>query len=223
MAAKSKVEVKGFEARHYDTLLNVVSLGWYARFIKQAIADLDIHPGERILDLGSGTGRNDELMAHYLQGRGVVLGLDIGEEMLEQAYERAAENPLLKFEKRRIDEPLPYREEFDRVFICFVLHGFEHPVRRQIVQNASRALKPGGVFNIIDYAEFDLEETNWPFRLFFTKGECELAAEFIQHDWKQELREFGFVRFQEKFYLGNKIRLLSAWKKADDQTQEEKQ
>ena len=39
---ESKVEVTGFEARHYDMLLKIGSFGAYNRILKKAIADMNI-------------------------------------------------------------------------------------------------------------------------------------------------------------------------------------
>ena len=75
---ESKVEVTGFEARHYDLLLKMGSFGVYNRMLKKAIADMNILPDDAILDLGCGTGYNDCLMAGYLNQDGKIVGLEIG-------------------------------------------------------------------------------------------------------------------------------------------------
>jgi len=51
---RSKVEVGTKEARYYDLLLSLISLGVYPRFIRGAIDRMNIQPGQSILDLGSG-------------------------------------------------------------------------------------------------------------------------------------------------------------------------
>ena len=210
----SKVEVKGFEARHYDLLLNLISLGLYGGMVNRAIEALDIQPHEHILDLGSGTGSMAEKMARYLGPEGRVVGFDIGEEMLEQAYERQKKDPRLSFYKQRIDDPLPpeFHRKFDRVFISFVLHGFEQPDRLLIIENAHRALKPGGTFSILDWHEFDLDKVSFPVRWGFTHLECPLAADFILHNWKDILSEKGFGDFREDLFFRGKVRLLQGKK-----------
>jgi ubiquinone/menaquinone biosynthesis C-methylase UbiE len=81
----SKVEVEGFEARHYDLLMNLITAGTYPFFIRRVVRDMAIQPEDAILDLRSGSGRNACLMARYLSDRGRIAGLDVGVEMLEQA------------------------------------------------------------------------------------------------------------------------------------------
>ncbi len=207
----SKVEVKGFEARYYDWLMNLVTAGTYPFFIRNAIQEMQIKPGDEILVFGSGTGRNICLMNRYLDGKGRVVGLDIGDEMLRQAYKRCHNFSYVSFEKKRIDEPLPYSGVFDKVFISFVLHGFIQEDREKIIENAYKALKPGGEFVILDYNEFDLTTAPWLVRLAF-KAECPLATDFVGRDLEAVLRKCGFDSFRKhRHYLGY-VRLLGAHK-----------
>ena len=214
----SKVEVKGFEARHYDLLLNLISFGLYSGMVSRAIAALQIQPGEKILDFGCGTGSMAEKMAQYLGPEGRVVGFDIGEEMLEQAYRRQQKDPRLSFHRQRIDDPLPepFHGQFDRVFISFVLHGFEQPDRLLIIDNAYKALRPGGIFSILDWHEFDLNRQSFPVRWGFTHLECPLATDFISHDWKAILSEKGFGAFQETLFFRGKVRLLQGKKQSQN-------
>ena len=209
---ESKVEVKGFEAKHYDFLLQFGSFGKYGRMLKNAIAAMNIQPDDAILDLGCGTGKNSCLMAEYLEPRGRILGLDIGDEMITQFKEKCAEHPNINVEKRRIDAPLPYHDEFDKVFLSFIFHGFPDEKRNQILVNAGHALKESGQLIIFDFNEFDLNSKPFWFRIGFKKVECPLAFEYITMDWKSRLREQGFDNFEEKLYFVDTIRLLIAHK-----------
>ena len=207
----SKVEVTGFEARNYDLLMNVITGGTYPFFIRHAVRDMQIKPDDHILIFGSGTGRNAKLMHRYLSDKGRVLGLDIGDEMLAQAQRRYRNLDNVTFAKQRVDEPLPYDAEFDKVFISFVLHGFIQQDRLQIVANARRALRPGGEFIILDYAHFDPAESSWLIQTIF-RAECPLAADFARRDWEAILREEGFDSFRTHHYYLGYVRLLAAHK-----------
>jgi ubiquinone/menaquinone biosynthesis C-methylase UbiE len=208
----SKVEIEGFEARHYDLLMNLITAGTYPFFIRRVVRDMAIQPTDAILDLGSGNGRNACLMARYLSDRGQIVGLDIGEEMLRQARRRCRHLPNVTMEKQRIEEPLPYREEFDKVFISFVLHGFIQEERLRIVKNAYRALRPGGQFLVLDYNEFEPEQSFWPVRFAFRHLECPQATDFVRRDWRVVLREQGFGDFRAHRYYFGYVRLLGAEK-----------
>jgi ubiquinone/menaquinone biosynthesis C-methylase UbiE len=208
----SKVEVAGAEARYYDLLMNVITGGTYPFFIRRVIRDMRIRPTDAILDLGSGSGRNACLMAHHISDAGRIVGLDIGPEMLEQARRRCRHLPNVTMEKQRIEETLHYREEFDKVFTSFVLHGFIQEDRLRIIENVDQALRPGGQFLILDYDEFEPESSFWPARFAFRHIECPLATDFVRRDWKAVLREQGFGDFQVHHYYFGYVRLLSARK-----------
>ena len=215
----SEVELTPFLARHYDTLLNVVTLGFYRRFIRNAIRAMRIDPADRILDMGCGTGRNACLMYRYLEG-GSVTGLDISEIMEQHFLKKCAGKPGARFLRQRIDIPFDLGERFDKVFISFVLHGFPHEVREVVIRNAYRHLHLGGTFHILDYGEFDLEKTPFYIRIPFRKIECKYAFDFIARDWKGILREAGFTAFEETRLGGRYARLLTARK--GDTGEEEK-
>ena len=208
----SKVEVAGAEARYYDLLMNVITGGTYPFFIRRVIRDMRIRPTDAILDLGSGSGRNACLMARHISDAGRIVGLDIGPEMLEQARRRCRHLPNVTMEKQRIEETLHYREEFDKVFTSFVLHGFIQEDRLRIIENVDQALRPGGQFLILDYDEFEPESSFWPARFAFRHIECPLATDFVRRDWKAVLREQGFGDFQVHHYYFSYVRLLSARK-----------
>jgi trans-aconitate methyltransferase len=96
---------------------------------------LDPHPGERILDLGAGTGELTQAIA----SRGAdVLGIDASSAMVNAA--RAA-HPALPFEV--VDaQALPYDGEFDAVFSNAALHWM--PRAEVVARGMHRALRQGG-------------------------------------------------------------------------------
>jgi len=211
-SARSKVEIGPAGARYYDLCLNLLSLGQYPHFIKGVVDKMGINPGQSILDLGSGTGRNDCFMAEKVGSQGRIVGLDISDEMLGRAWKRCRGYPNVAFKKQRIELSLPYKEEFDKVFISFVLHGFEDDQKMKIIHGAHQALKSGGAFYILDYAEFDLEKVWVPLRWVFIHFECQLAAEFLKLNIKEMLRSQGFTDFREEFSFREHLRLLKAVK-----------
>ncbi len=207
----SKVEVKGKEAKYYDALMNIITLGTYPSFIRKAIKDLNLAKGESILDLGCGTGRNDCLMLKYIGDEGLINGVEIGEEMKKKFLENC-NRPNVELIDKRIDEPLGLERTFDLVFISFVLHGFIQEKRERIIENAVKVLEPGGRFSILDYNEFDVDNSGFFTRFAIRKIECPLAEDFILRDWKSILKKSGFSKFEEKFYFKGKVRLLTAIK-----------
>ena len=210
MSQRSHVEVDGWGARHYDLMMDVLLVGRYQAFIEQAISRMNIRRGDAVLDLGAGTGRNVCVMLKALDSTGRVVGVDISQEMLRQARQRCRAWPQVTFLNRRIEEPLPFHEEFDKAFISFTLHGFEDESKERVIANVHQALKPGGVFWILDYNEFDLGRQWFPFRWAFRRFECELASEFLSLDLEAMLARNGFGSFVTYPSLRNYVRLLGA-------------
>ncbi|MBA7540539.1 2-methoxy-6-polyprenyl-1,4-benzoquinol methylase, mitochondrial [subsurface metagenome] len=208
----SHVELKKFTAKNYDTVMNFGSLGLYKGFIKKAIQHMDIQPGDNILDLGCGTGRNAKLMCRYLNEKGHITGLDISEHMEKQFISKFINDKRIEFINRRIDQPFNLQKTYDKVFISFVIHGFPHEVRNNVIQNTYNHLKPGGSFHILDFAEFDMDKIPGLHRFIFKKIECTYAFDFIKRDWKDILKVYGFGTFYEHFYFKSYVRLLHAEK-----------
>jgi trans-aconitate 2-methyltransferase len=111
-------------------------------------ARLNTMSGERILDLGCGTGR---LTAEIAQVPGIlVVGLDSSAAMLQQAY--GGQTPVADLPTRtggqtpvyvRADGALlPFASAFDAVFSAAVFHWI--PDHDQLFRSVHAALKPGG-------------------------------------------------------------------------------
>jgi trans-aconitate 2-methyltransferase len=91
--------------------------------------------GERILDVGCGTG---QLTAEIAASGAIVTGIDSSAAMVEQARKNA---PGVHFEVEDVCR-LPYREEFDAVFSNAVLHWV--PRAGEAAAAMAQSLKPGG-------------------------------------------------------------------------------
>ena len=209
---RSKVELSGFVARNYDVLMNLLTFGGYTRLIKGAIDKMDLKEGDRVIDFGCGSGKNDILMLKRMKFSGEVVGVDISKEMLEAAKRRSEIYKNFKVFEGRIEEDLPFENEFDHVFMSFVFHGFEDYDREKILKNAYKSLKDGGQLNILDYSEFDIDRANFIVKWLFEKFECPLAFEFIKIDLSKYVERFGFKVEKEIPLAFGYIRLFVARK-----------
>ncbi|WP_033378649.1 class I SAM-dependent methyltransferase [Hippea alviniae] len=208
MAKKlSKVEIDGIEALFYDEIMQLISGFTYQKFIEKVIRDMNISINDTILDFGSGTAKNICLMKNYTDG--LIVGFDTSKNMIRQAKKRC-KGKNVKIFYHDIRKPHPFKNQFDIVFVSFVLHGFIDSDRNRIIKNAYESLKEGGKFCILDYNEFDLESKNIFVKAVFKYGECPLASEFIKIDLKRKLKDFGFKTFEEHLYYSSLVRLLIA-------------
>jgi demethylmenaquinone methyltransferase/2-methoxy-6-polyprenyl-1,4-benzoquinol methylase len=209
---KSHVEIDGMLARYYEHLLNLVTAGQYGRFIEEAIEDMDIKPEDRILDFGSGSGYNAEFMINYLGDKGEILGLDISRAGIARFNQKFSDEPGVNVKERRIDRPLPYESEFNKVLSSFVIHGLPHSARKNVLKNARKALVEGGRFYLLDYGEFALTELPLYLRIPFKVAECEYAFDYIARNWEGVLHENGLEPIENRMYLDGFTRLLVAEK-----------
>lgn len=205
---ETHIELDGFTARHYDRLMDLVSLGAYPRFLKKVIRAMKLHPGDKALDLGCGTGRNLLLMANNTGESGALYGIDLGEEMLAQAKARFAGWKNVHLAQGSILEAYPFNETFDHITISFVLHGFSAEQRIQIVQNALQQLKPGGIFSFLDWIPMDFHQQPWWFRAAFGYIECPMVYEFIRHDYAHEFENSELTYHSETRHLMGFARLV---------------
>jgi demethylmenaquinone methyltransferase/2-methoxy-6-polyprenyl-1,4-benzoquinol methylase len=209
---ESKVEVTGFEAKHYDKLMNIITLGWYEGFINKAIADIGLKEGDNIIDFGAGTGKNALIMRKFIKNSGNIIGVEIGEEMSKQFLNKSKIYDNIKLVNQSILEPFKESKKYDVVFISFVLHGFTQENREKIIKNAYSLLKDGGVFAILDYNEFSVDSAPFYIRFAIRKVECPLAEDFINKNLQDMLKNSGFREFETKSYFKGYLRLMLAKK-----------
>jgi trans-aconitate methyltransferase len=98
---------------------------------------LEAKPGERILDLGCGTGH---LTSQIAEKGAKVLGVDRSASMVQQAREKY---PALRFEVMDARE-ISFAEPFDAVFSNATLHWIKEP--EKVIAGIAAAVKPGGRF-----------------------------------------------------------------------------
>ncbi len=121
-----------WDARQYDRAHSFV---WErGRGVVDLLAPL---AGERILDLGCGTGHLTELIS---ASGAEVVGIDSSDDMVRAARQNY---PHVRFEVADARE-LPYDAEFDAVFSNAVLHWVRPP--EAAVQSVWRSLRHGGRF-----------------------------------------------------------------------------
>ena len=160
--------------------------------------------GERILDLGCGTGQ----LSAEIAARGAhVVGVDRSADMVAEAHKKF---PTFCFEvcDARV---LPFREEFDAVFSNAALHWI--PQAEQVVAGISRALKPSGRF----VAEFGGKGNVQNVIAALEQGlaELKISAEGVNPWYYPSIAEYSFLLEQHGFEVRQAI-LFDRPTKLDD-------
>lgn len=122
-------------APEWDPALYQSSCGFAWEYGRDLVRLLAPQAGERILDVGCGTG---QLTADIAHSGAQITGIDSSANMIEQARRNF---PEIHFELADA-RSLPYREEFDAVFSNAALHWV--PDADAVAAGIARALKPSG-------------------------------------------------------------------------------
>jgi ubiquinone/menaquinone biosynthesis C-methylase UbiE len=117
----------------------------------EVVMGLEIKDGERIADIGAGSGYFSMRFAHHVGASGQVLAVDINPDMIIHLNQRIRDAGVQNV--RTIlalpDDPLLAASSVDRVFICETWHHIgNHP---QYLAQLKKVLKPGGQVIIIDF------------------------------------------------------------------------
>jgi len=117
---------------------------------------LAARPGERILEIGFGTGHSLVAFARAVGAKGHVTGLDVSSGMAEVAAERLDQEGFrdrVSLEVAAVP-PLHHADgSFDGVFLSFTLELFPLEVIPIVLGEIKRLLKPGGRLTVVSMAE----------------------------------------------------------------------
>ncbi|MDX1477213.1 MAG: bifunctional demethylmenaquinone methyltransferase/2-methoxy-6-polyprenyl-1,4-benzoquinol methylase UbiE [Saprospiraceae bacterium] len=150
-------------APHYDFLNHFLSAGMDIRWRKRAIAMVGAEPGERILDMATGTGDMAIALARTYPGT-TVLGVDLAPQMLRIASKKTAARQLgdrITYQEGD-SEQLPMADgSFHHATVAFGVRNFEHLERG--LAEMHRVLKPGGRIVVLEFTK----PRSFPFKQLF--------------------------------------------------------
>lgn len=137
--------------RRYDLGLWFHSWGREGRFRAEEVRLARLRPGERVLDVGCGTGSLSIAAARVVGPTGAVTGIDPSEEMVGRARSKARRAHLDATFIATAGEALPFPDAaFDVVLISLVLHQLPSDALHGTMLQVRRVLKPGGRLFVVD-------------------------------------------------------------------------
>ncbi|KPN49464.1 class I SAM-dependent methyltransferase [Mycobacterium intracellulare] len=134
--------------RSYEFITEVWFLGRRARVFAQLVRLSAAMPGDRVVDVGCGTGYFTRRIARSVQPDGSVIGIDPSQSMVDYAAQRAPANCTFQIAGA---EDLPFADQsFDLVVSSLAFHHFPVDRRADAVREMFRVLRPGGRLFIAD-------------------------------------------------------------------------
>ena len=112
------------------------------------LAALDVRPGERVLDIGSGPGLLAAALAAIVGSEGRVWGIDISEPMLEMARRRCESYPQARFDQADASK-LPYPDSSFDAVVSTQVYEYVADMPTALAE-LFRVLRPGGRVAILD-------------------------------------------------------------------------
>ncbi|MEA2145467.1 MAG: demethylmenaquinone methyltransferase / 2-methoxy-6-polyprenyl,4-benzoquinol methylase, partial [Solirubrobacteraceae bacterium] len=155
----------------YDRMGAVLSFGQDPRWRRALVAGLHPAPGERILDVATGTGMVAAELVRQAGGCEVV-GLDQSEAMLSAARARLNAVPGLAERVTLVTgeaERLPFADgEFDALTFTYLLRYVDD--RPGTMRELARVVKPGGRIGMLEFGVPQAPALRWLWRLHTRLG-----------------------------------------------------
>jgi phosphatidylethanolamine/phosphatidyl-N-methylethanolamine N-methyltransferase len=127
----------------------------------QAMQRMAMSPGDRVLEVGVGTGINLSLYPRDCS----VTGIDLSDSMLEKAHERVAEKGMRNVRLIQMDATslLFPDDSFDIVYAPYLISVVPDPV--QVAREMRRVCRPGGRIIILNHFRSSNPVMSWGERL----------------------------------------------------------
>lgn len=146
MGVSSKTDEAASYERDVAVVFDRLSEEYSGAYIEHAANLANVHPGEQVLDVGTGTGQLARALGARLGGSGKVLGVDLSEGMLAYGRERGRKLGLtphiVKFARGDAEQLEVADSSVDVCTSLFLLRHLPRPDRA--VAEMARVVRPGG-------------------------------------------------------------------------------
>ncbi len=164
----------------FKSTVNADMTAQYQRFEKY------LSPGDRILDLGCGSGRDTK---HFLEAGYQMKAVDGSEELCQKASEYTG----IEVENIRFQD-MAYNNEYHGVWACASLLHLTSAEIEQVMERIKRALLPGGIL----YTSFKLGD-------FEGERNGRYFTDFTEETFRELIDKIGDMEIVE-LYLTSDVR-----------------
>ncbi|MFK7898288.1 MAG: methyltransferase domain-containing protein [Myxococcota bacterium] len=165
--------------------------------LNQAFRDMkgeikDGGQGLRILEVGSGAGTATQSVARAFP-KAKITCLDLSYPYTRHARKQLRDFPRVECVQGDAANLEFADERFDAVFSVFLYHELPLPVREQVLEEAFRVLKPGGVFSFVDSLQKgDDTDLDWALEFFPREFHEPYYANYAANPMEALIKEAGF-------------------------------
>lgn len=149
-------------ARFYDLLNTVMSAGLHHRWRERAVDLAGASPGDRVLDVATGTGDLALALARRVAPGGKVVGSDFSEEMLARARRKNRSPQTLSFEWGDALDLSYSDDSFDVATVGFAARNFADLAAG--LREMRRVVRPGGRVVVLEFTS----PTRLPLSAFYS-------------------------------------------------------
>ena len=136
----------------YDIFASLIGLGVNGPNSRMIIEMAKIKPGDKVLDVGCGTGDLTLTAKKYAGASGSAYGIDASPEGVDMARKKAKRSGSETVFEVGLIEKIAYPDAtFDVVISRLVIHHLPDDLKRQGFKEIYRVLKPGGLFFLADF------------------------------------------------------------------------
>jgi ubiquinone/menaquinone biosynthesis C-methylase UbiE len=137
--------------RRYDLITSLLFAGRRRRSFRELAVAAGIRPGDRVLDVGCGTGYFARLLAQTIGPEGSVVGVDAAPEMVAHAASRSRSAANLTFEVGNAVALNFPDSSFDVVVSSLTMHHLAAADQLPAMGEISRVMRPGGTVLIAEF------------------------------------------------------------------------
>lgn len=184
-------------ANLYDHQVEVLFAGAANPMRRMIIPSLKKHfsndggQGLHFLEIGCGTGALTRSIALAFP-KAQITCVDVSPHYLQKAKDRLKKFKRINYHQG-IGESLPFKNEtFDAAFSCYLFHELPAPIRKQVLEEKLRLVKPEGYIGVVDSIQMDdSPDLNWALERFPVDFHEPFYKNYVQNKVEDMMADIG--------------------------------
>lgn len=157
MSSASRADFLPPEVRHLAEADHPVMIGWNATnsqpsTVARMLALLDVQPGDRVLDVGSGSGWTTAILSTLAGEEGTVIGVELVPQLVSYGRDRLAETGTRAEIREAVPGTLGLPEEapFDRILVSAQAPTVPTQLEAQLAEGGRLVVPVAGLMTVVD-------------------------------------------------------------------------